>query len=401
MILVLASPRQRGLDLSGVDGCVVITGGPVPDGAEAVVRVADYRTETLVAAGLDLARQYRFQRVVSFAEADVLAAAELRETLDLPGQRPPSALAYRDKSLMRKHTLAAGLPGPDYRTVETAAEVRDFVAAQGLPAVLKPRSSSGSVGVRILRSAADLAELPDQLADHVVEQFVPGEVVHVDGLLVGGKPVFALPAAYTDLACLAHWEDSGSGSLVLTADHPWHDPLAEELWRVVEALPAAEDLVLHAEFFVAEGQRPVLCEIASRLPGHPIPPMVNRALGLDLRDTWLRIAAGQPVDVAAIALAAAEAGPVANFGLPPRLGRITSVPTEAPSWVHDLEVLARPGEVWDRVRYEARKSGDFVVTWTVTADSEAELRQRIQESADLMEEKVGWQAEPVAVGGAR
>ncbi|QUQ63441.1 ATP-grasp domain-containing protein [Kutzneria sp. CA-103260] len=400
MILVLVSPRQRGLDLSGVDDCVVITGGPVPSGASELVTVADYRTETLVAAGLELARRHRFERVVSFAEADVVAAAQLREALDLPGQRPVSALAYRDKALMRKHSLAAGLPGPAYRTVETAAEVREFVADQGLPAVLKPRSSSGSVGVRILRSTADLAELPDQLADHVVEQFVPGEVVHVDGLLVGGKPVFALPAAYTDLACLAHWEDSGSGSLLLTAEHPWHGPLTEELWRVVAALPAAEDLVLHAEFFVAEGQRPVLCEIASRLPGHPIPPMINRALGLDLRATWLRIAAGLPVDVTAIAGAAVRAGSVANFGLPPRHGRITSVPTDVPPWVHDLEVLAKPGDVWDRDRYEARKSGDFVVTWTVTADSEGELRQRIQESADLMEGKVGWQ-EIISVGGAR
>jgi len=399
VILVLVSPRQRGLDLSGVDGCVVITGGPVPVGAEAVVKIAGYRTETLVETGLDLARQYRFRRVVSFAEADVIAAAQLREALDLPGQRPASALAYRDKALMREHTLDAGLPGPAYRTVETASEVLDFVAEQGLPAVLKPRSSSGSVGVRILRSAADLAELPDQLADHVVERFVPGEVVHVDGLLVGGRPVFALPASYTGLACLAHWEDSGSGSLLLTAEHPWHGPLTEELWRVVDALPAAEDLLLHAEFFVAEGERPVLCEIASRLPGHPIPPMINRALGLDLRDTWLRIAAGQPVDVTAISLAAAKAGPVANFGLPPRLGRLTAVPTGVPPWAHDLEVLAQPGEVWDRERYEARKSGDFVVTWTVTADSEAALRQRIQESADLMEDLVGWQA-LASVGGA-
>ncbi len=400
MILVLVSPRQRGLDLNGVDGCVVITGGPVPSGASEVVTVVDYRTETLVAAGLELARRHRFERVVSFAEADVIAAAQLREALDLPGQRPASALAYRDKALMREHALAAGLPGPVYRTVETASEVREFVGVQGLPAVLKPRSSSGSVGVRILRSATDLVELPDRLADHVVERFVTGEVAHVDGLLVGGEPVFALPAAYTDLACLAHWEDSGSGSLVLGSEHPWHGPLTEELWRVVEALPAAEDLLLHAEFFVAEGQRPVLCEIASRLPGHPIPPMINRALGLDLRDTWLGIAAGLPVDVAKIAEAAAQAGPVANFGLPPRFGRLTSVPIDVPDWVHDLEVLAQPGETWDRERYEARKSGDFVVTWTVTADSEAELRQRIQESADLMEEKVGWQV-AASVGGAR
>ncbi|AHH97808.1 ATP-grasp domain-containing protein [Kutzneria viridogrisea] len=402
MILVLVSPRQRGLDLSEVEGCVVLTGGQVPDGADTVVTVADYRTETLVEAGLELAKQYEIERVVSFAEADVLAAAELRERLGLPGQRPDSAIAYRDKALMRGHTKAAGLPGPAHQTVESIEGVQEFVAQYGFPAVLKPRSASGSVGVHILRSAADLAEIEGDLTDHVVEQFVPGEVVHVDGLLVGGRPVFALPAAYTDLACLAHWADSGSGSLLLTAEHPWHGPLTEELWQVVEALPPAEDLLLHAEFFVAEGQRPVLCEIASRLPGHPIPPMINRALGLDLRQTWLRVAAGLPVDVDQIARAAAESGPVANFGLPPRLGRLTEVPASAaPEWVHDLAVLAQPGEVWDQARYQARKSGDFVLTWTVTAPDEQVLRQRVQESADLLDGLVRWQPEPVPIGGAR
>jgi len=52
-----------------------------------------------------------------------------------------------------------------------------------------------------------------------------------------------------------------------------------------------------------------------------------------------------------------------------------------------------------RPQVNALSNGDFVVTWTVTADSEAALRQRIQESADLMEDLVGWQA-LASVGGA-
>src|SRR5205814_6916724 len=137
-------------------------------------------------------------------------AARLRDLLDLPGQRGPSAAAYRDKALMRAHIDAAGLPGPRWQCVETAAEVRDFATRFGLPLVVKPRSSSGSVGVRVLRTEPELAGLPAALPGHLAEQFVPGEVVHVDGLLVSGRRVFALPAAYTELGCLAHLQDSGS-----------------------------------------------------------------------------------------------------------------------------------------------------------------------------------------------
>jgi hypothetical protein len=389
VIAVLVSPRQRGLDLlsalgDDVERCVVITGGPVPVGAEraaALVTVSDYRTEKIVRATIE----FPVERVVSFAEADVLAAAELRDRLDLPGQHGDSARAYRDKVMMRQHALEAGLPTPDFATVETAQDVHQFARLHGLPLVLKPRSSSGTVGVRILRSLADLS---DKLPNHIVEAFVPGEVVHVDGLVVGGEPVFALPAAYTELGCLAHWSDLGSGSYLLPPDYPWFQQLVDELWHVVDAFPSAPDLLLHAEFFVVPGERPVLCEIASRMPGHPIPPMLDRALGLDLRETWLRIGSGLPVDLDAIRSAAARATPVANFGLPPLAGTLVSLPNQPRvDWLHDFTVLAEPGFHAD---YDTRKSGDFVLTWTVTAPDEAVLRKRLEESAGLLERQVVW-----------
>lgn len=403
MILVLVSPRQRGIDLAAalpdrLEKCVVLTGGPVPAGAEQAaetVTVTPYRTEDIVEAGLRLAQRHPISRVVSFAEADVLAAATLREQLQLPGQHPASAQAYRDKGLMRRYTADAGLPAPRWWLVERASQVRAFAGRHGWPVVVKPRSSSGSVGVHVLHSEADLARLPAELPGHLVEQLVEGEAVHVDGLIVEGRPVFALPAAYTELGCLAHWADRGSGSYLLGRDHPWYRPLVEELWRVVAALPGDGTLLLHAEFFVAEGRRPVLCEIASRLPGHPIPPMINRALGVDLRHTWLRIAAGLPVDLDRLTEAAANPVPVANYGLPPRLGRLAALPGEPPAecagWVHDLMPLAQPGEVWDEARYAERKSGDFVLTWTVTAPNHAVLDQRLRRAAELFEEQVRWE----------
>ncbi|WP_328647461.1 hypothetical protein OHS58_06205 [Amycolatopsis sp. NBC_00348] len=397
MILVLLSPRQRGLDLTDVAGCAVVTGGPVPSGAGSVTVVGEYTTEAVVAAGLEVARRNPISRVVSFAEADVLAAARLRDLLDLPGQRGPSAAAYRDKALMREHLADAGLPGPHWQRVETAAEVRGFASRFALPLVVKPRWSSGSVGVRLLHTESDLAGLPATLPGHLAEQFVPGDVVHVDGLVVDGRRVFALPAAYTELGCLAHLQDSGSGSHLLAGDHPWRAALCEELWQVVDALPSAGSLLLHAEFFVAEGRRPVLCEIASRLPGHPIPPMLDRALNCDLRRTWLRVAAGLPVDVDAISRAAQAALPVANYGLPPRRGRLVELPSGPPEgtedWLHDLDVLARPGQFWDEADYESRKSGDFVLSWTVTAPDERKLRDRLRLSADLLQARTVWQAE--------
>ncbi|MBQ1082401.1 acetyl-CoA carboxylase biotin carboxylase subunit family protein [Nocardiopsis sp. B62] len=404
MILILVSPRQRRLDLRAALGedlgrTLLITGGPLPTGAEdaaLTVPLEEYGTEAIVAAGLRLAERYPIERVVSYAESDVIAAARLREQLSLVGQSPASAAAYRDKALMRRHTAAAGLPGPRSWCVEKASQVRAFVHAHGVPVVVKPRRASGSVGVRVLDDHRALGELPEKLPDHVVEEFVPGTVVHVDGLMVGGEPVFALPAVYTELGCLAHLADQGGGSSLLPPEHPWYTPLVEELWNVVRALPPADDLLLHAEFFVSEGRTPVLCEIASRMPGHPIPPMLDRALDTSLQQVWTRVAAGLECDTEALGKRAAEGRLVANYGLPPRLGALAALPEAPPPecapWVRDLEF--GDGQVWDADRYARRKSGDFVLTWTVTAPDADTLQERLTRSAELLEAQVRWEPPP-------
>lgn len=409
MILILVSPRQRKLDLRAALGedlgrTLLITGGPSPAGAEGTeltVPVSEYETEAIVAAGLRLAERYPIERVVSYAESDVIAAARLRELLGLVGQTPASAVAYRDKALMRRHAAVAGLPGPRSWCVEKSSQVRAFVHAYGIPVVVKPRMASGSVGVRVLDSHRAVEELPETLPNHIVEEYVPGTVVHVDGLMVGGEPVFALPAVYTELGCLAHLADQGGGSSLLPPEHPWSAPLVEELWNVVRTLPPADDLLLHAEFFVSEGGAPVLCEIASRLPGHPIPPMLDRVLGTSLQRVWTRVAAGLECDTEALTKRAAEGRLVANYGLPPRLGALAALPEEPPSecapWVHDLDF--GDGNVWDADRYARRKSGDFVLTWTVTAPDADTLQERLIRSAELLEEQVRW--EPPHRGGGR
>lgn len=406
MILLLVSPRQGGMDLTAVLGerardCLIVTTGSQRSewlGARETVVVAEYRTDELVSAGLWLARRYGISRVVSFAEADVLAAAILRGVLDVRGQAPASAEAYRDKATMRSCIQRSGSVGPAWATVEEPADVVAFLRRRSGHAVVKPRRGSGSIGVRVIDSS-DVPELPSSLPNHIVEEFVSGEMVHVDALQLDGEQIFALPAVYTELGCLAHLHDRGSGSALMDRTDPRHGPLVRALWEVVDALPAAPDLMLHAEFFQPPDGPPIFCEVAARLPGHPIPPMIDRALGINLRTLWLRHQAGEPIDVAQLRRRADQVTPVANYGLPPRRGTLLQVPNRAPSgcedWVHDVVALARPGEIWDAQRYASRKSGDFVATWTVTADNARQLHERVERAARGFEAEVVFDA-PVA-----
>ncbi|MFF2493100.1 5-(carboxyamino)imidazole ribonucleotide synthase [Agromyces sp. NPDC058064] len=72
----------------------------------------------------------------------------------------PDALAVaQDKLVMRERLSELGLPVPDWARVETAAELDEFIADHGGAAVVKtPRGGYDGKGVRVVRSAAEVAE---------------------------------------------------------------------------------------------------------------------------------------------------------------------------------------------------------------------------------------------------
>ena len=141
-----------------------------------------------------------FAAVVAPDDATVELAGRVASDLGLAGNPPGAARLSRRKDLARARLAAAGVPVPEFRVVD----LRGPLDLTGIPfpCVVKPVAMSASRGViraddpveltaAIERVRAIVAESgaadEDERSRLLVESFVPGPEVAVEGLLTGGR----------------------------------------------------------------------------------------------------------------------------------------------------------------------------------------------------------------------
>ena len=151
------------------------------------------RPDQTADAVAQLARRLPLDAVVALDDQGVLAAAEAAARLGLAHSPPSAVAATRDKHLLRHRLAAAGLPQPAHRLLRPGDDPQEAASRVGLPAVAKPLGLSASRGVIRADSPAGLAEAANRSravagqAEVLVESFVPGPEVAVEGLLVRGR----------------------------------------------------------------------------------------------------------------------------------------------------------------------------------------------------------------------
>ncbi len=239
-----------------------------------------------------LNRTHDIAQIVPLDDYDVETAAALREHLRLPGLGETVVRYFRDKLAMRKQARAHGIAVPEFTPVFNYDRLRYFMDTIPPPWVLKPRSEAGAMGIKKVFDAQEVWRWLDDLGDEQsyfhLEQFVPGEVHHVDSIIWDGQIQFALPHKYTQPPMnVAH-----EGGVFVTRTLPREAEESAKLLALNEKLLHAFQIprgVTHTEFIEGADGQLYFLETAARVGGANIEQLVEAASGINLWAEWAKL----------------------------------------------------------------------------------------------------------------
>jgi biotin carboxylase len=330
--------------------------------------------------------------VVPVDDATTVVASAIGESLGLRVNPLAAARATRDKGVMRARLARAGVPSPPFTTLGLGEDPGAAARRADYPCVLKPLALSASRGViraddeaafvaaferiRAILRAPDVAELGEGTDAILVERFVPGAEVALEGLLEGGA-----------LRTLALFDKPD----------PLDGPFFEETIYVTPSrLPAATQTAVgevtaraaralgltngavHAELRLSPtpaGTAPVVLEVAARSIGGLCGRTLRFGTGMSLEELILRRALGLPV--ASFERQRAAAGvmviPIPRGGLLEEVGGLDEA--RAVRGVEDVTIALHKGQEVVPLPEGSRYLGFILSRAATPAEAEAALRE--------------------------
>jgi biotin carboxylase len=243
-----------------------------------------------------MARSRPLDRIVALDEFDMENVAALREHLRIPGMGLTTMRCFRDKLAMRGRAKEVGIRVPEFVHVLNYDTLREFMARVKPPWLLKPRSQASGIGMKKINDPAELWPWLDQLGDqqsfYLLEQFVPGDMFHVDSIVSELEVVFAEAHAYGSPPL----EVSHGGGVFTTRTVPRTSAESKALHKVNREVIQTLGLmrgVTHAEFLRAhEDGKIYFIEVAARVGGAYISDAVEAATGINLWREWAHLELG-------------------------------------------------------------------------------------------------------------
>jgi biotin carboxylase len=400
LIVSGGSEAVPGIEIAKSMGLHAVVSDMNPDApgfavADDQLLASTYDVEATVAAARAYHEQVRSLDGVMCIASDVpLTVASVAAALGLPGIPVESARLATDKLAMKERFAADGVPIPWFRPVSSAEHLRELVAVQGLPLVIKPIDSRGSRGVLRLTPAVDLDWAYEVARGHsptgrvMLERFLLGPQVSTESLVIEGQ------------ACTPGFSDRNYEYLERYAPHiienggqlPSHlDAATQQAVRdLVQQAAASMGIrngVVKGDIVVTDGQ-PYVIELAARLSGgyfctHEIP--LNT--GVDLVGAAIRQALGERVDPEE--LTPKWNRPVAQRYLFPSPGVVRAIEgadrfADHPDVAY-LGIRAKPGDRIGPVDSHPARAG-VVITTGETVESAVSMAKNVIDGIQVLVE---------------
>jgi len=240
-----------------------------------------------------LERHERIDAIVPLHEGDVETAAHLREHFRLPGLGDSAVRFFRDKLAMRMRAQVTGVPVPAFVAAFNDDDVADFLRIIPAPWMLKPRNWAGGLGIHKCESQAELWKALDALdarrSHYLIEQFVEGDVYHVDSITSARHVCFAQPHRYDAPPWTVSTQGGVFGTRSLALRDPVRTPLLALNQKVLHNLGLVQGIG-HAEFIrCPRTGRLYFLEVAARVGGANIDVLVEETTGVNLWREWVRL----------------------------------------------------------------------------------------------------------------
>lgn len=238
-------------------------------------------------------RKNPIDRIVALDDFDVEKAAYLREEFRIPGMGQTTARYFRDKLAMRMKADDAGIPVPSFCALFNNEAVDEFVKNVAPPWIIKPRAEASATGMKKVSSKEELWEGIESLGErrhqYLVEQFLPGDVYHVDSISYQGELAFCQVSKYLSTP----FEVAHGGGIFRSQTVTYSGIEDEALRKSTQEVMAAFGMQFsasHTEFIRshADGQFYFL-ETSARVGGAHLAEMVAFASGIKLWAEWAKV----------------------------------------------------------------------------------------------------------------
>ena len=304
------------------------------------------------------AQQYPINGVVGVDDRTALVAAAIATKLKLNGNPVHAAIAASDKYLQRQLLARATVPIPRFVLRELDEDPATIAKSIAYPCVLKPVRLSASRGViradnpqsfasaharlrAILADPETAAACGDRARQYLIEEFIPGYEVAVEGLVVNRRlhvlAIFDKP----DPLDGPFFEETiyVTPSQVPTGLQKAITDCAD---RAVRALGIIEGAI-HAELRYNE-RGPWLIELAARPIGGRCSAVLRFGAGVTLEEIIVRHALGMPIPSLQRERQAAGVMmiPIPGAGTLQEVRGVAQA--KAVPLVEDVQITAHPGE---------------------------------------------------------